>query len=183
MRFGSYGNNNLCARGETSVCSLTESSCPAPYAETYRVCSLLCLEGVVNNFNYRCAYSRTYLPFIFGTQSSNSNVGASTPRNQDRQWMISLSRGNSSAFSSVNYTSPLTHSATVSYGYRNTPLANTQNYIGISATVNYGYSFASWRINSSSGTIATTVNATNIFYNGSYGGSNENLIKFLYAQI
>ena len=163
MRFGSYGNNNLCIGGERATCSSTESSSPAPFAQTYRFCSYLCLIQGADNLSQLCGYSCFCLPRIYGSHIGTTNVNIGDTRNQDRQWTFSLFRSNTTKIDSVGFTSPVSVAGGTVYGYQNTSLSNSQNYLGITCTVAYGYTFAAWRINSASGTSATTVATTNIF--------------------
>tara|TARA_B100001939_G_scaffold334809_1_gene336195 strand:+ start:615 stop:1136 length:522 start_codon:yes stop_codon:yes gene_type:complete len=110
------------------------------------------------------------------------NTGFSIPRNKDRLFWVNLERASSTTIASVAYTNPIASSVGTSRpGYINGGLSNNQNYLGITANVNYPYPFTAWRVNSSSGTTATTVRTTNIFFNSTYGGTNFQFISALYA--
>ena len=66
-------------------------------------------------------------------------------------------------------------------GYKNMGLTSRGNYQSIAAVAAYGFTFANWRLNSSSGTIVTTSASTNLYYNSDYGGTNFVNIKTFFA--
>jgi len=180
--FGSFGNNNIYLGGNTNT-GTTPQSDFGMFGVKYRACSCMCL-FCTHSFCMQCAVY-TFLASIPRVKSSyaglSCNYNAGSYRNNDRNFGVNLSKGLTGT-SGVRYTSPFsTSDASTTYMYNNTSLSNVQNYVGVAATMSSGYSFAGWRINSTSGTVATTVNATNFYYNSTYGGTSFLYINWLYS--
>lgn len=180
--FGSFGSNNIYLGGNTNT-GTTQNNDFGMYGVKYRMCSCLCT-FCTNNFSLYCAVDPfvSSIPRVKTTYSGLScNYQSSNYKDQDRNFGVNLGKGGTGT-SGVRYTSPFTTSyGSTQYLYSNTSLSNVQNYVGVQASISSGYAFAGWRVNSTSGTVATTVNATNFYYNSTYGGVSFLNINWFYS--
>lgn len=177
--FGSFGNNNIYLQGQTNP-GVTPDNDFGLFGVKYRNCSCLCA-FYNSNFSLNTAINLLCVPkYDVPAPGLPQTIHLGAPRNQDRNFGVNLRKG--TGISGARYTSPFsTLDASTSYMYFNTGLANQQNYVGVNATVGSGYAWSNWRVNSSSGAVAATVQATNFYYNSTYGGISFLNIKELYA--
>lgn len=180
--FGSYGNNNIYLQGNTNS-GTTPQSDFGLFGIKYRACSCLCV-FCNSSYSLNCAINLIGIPkYDVPVPGLPQTINLGAPRNEDRSFGVNLRSG--TGISGTKYTTPFsTSDNATSYMYSNTGLSNEQNYVGVNATVSSGYVWASWRINSSSGTVATTTQATNFYYNSNYpndSGTNFLYIKELWA--
>lgn len=177
--FGSYGNNNIYLGGNTNT-GVTPNNDFGLYGVKYRNCSCLCA-FCNSSFSLNCAVNLLSVPkYDVPVVGLPQTINLGAPRNEDRSFGVNLRKG--TGISGTRYTSPFTTSDTsTTYMYLNTGLANEQNYVGVTATVGSGYVWSNWRVSSSSGAVAATVQSTNFYYNSTYGGVSFLNIKELYA--
>lgn len=120
-------------------------------------------------------------PAVDTNHSPSTNAAFSIPRNKDRLFWVNLERASSTTIAAVFFESPFLVLDVSIPGWYSAGLSNNQNYLTINCTVNYPFPFTAWRVNSSSGNTATTVQNTNIFFNSTYGGTSFQNITALYA--
>ena len=177
MYFGSFGNSNICLRGNNSSAGTLNPSNQAgffnyalvtcfswPYWTTANINAAKSSWGVATMACFGNA------AFNAGAAPQSNNGNAERFRNKDRPFGCNIVAG--TGMDSVRFTSFVSNTAAASYqGYQNVGLSNRQNYLGITGIVAYGNSFDGWRNVTNSGTILGTVLTTNIFFNGTYGGT------------
>lgn len=187
MYFGSFGNNNICLRGNNSSAGLLQ---PANQAGFFNHAMVTCFSWPFWTTNCINAGKSSWAVATIacvgeaawngGSQPQSTNGKASYVRNQDRPFAANIVAGNN--MDSVRYTSWISKTAASSYqGYQNIGLSNRSTAMGITGVVSYGNSFSSWRSGGNAGTVLTTVLTTNIFFSSNYGGLNFKDINSMYA--
>ena len=177
MYFGSFGNNNICLRGNNAG---TGTQNPANQAGFFNHALVTCFSWpywTTSGINTAKSSWGVATMACFGSAAFNAGAAptstdgnAARYRNKDRPFGCNIVAG--TGMDSVRFTSFVNNAAATSYqGYANVGLSNRQNYLGITGVVSYGNSFDGWRNVTSSGTILGTVLTTNIFFNGTYGGT------------
>lgn len=187
MYFGSFGNNNLKLRGSNSG-TLMPCDCQGFFNNAFVACFSWPYWNTTN-INQGCSSWTAYLLPCVG--NAIVNVGpapASTlacsarVRNQDRPFGINLHGvANAEKVSFTNWHSVTTVGTL--QGYQNVGLSNRSNYVGINVIMTYGYTFGGWRANTASGTLITTVQATNLFVTGVYGNTDFRDLNDVYSSV
>ncbi len=187
MYFGSFGNNNICLRGNNSSAGTLN---PANQVGFFNHAMVTCFSWPYwTTTNINAAKSSWGVATIAcvgnaawngGAQPQSTNGQASYVRNQDRPFACNIEA--SMGMSSVRFTSWVSNAANSSHqGYVNIGLSNRSTAMGITGVVTYGFSFSAWRNVTNSGTILTTVLSTNIFFSSNYGGINFKDINTMVA--
>ena len=147
MYFGSFGNNNICLRGNNSSAGTLN---PANQAGFFNFALVTCFSWpfwTTNCINAgKSSWSVATIACVGdaawngGNQPSSTNGSASYARNQDRPFAANIVA--STGMSSVRYTSWNSKAAAASYqGYVNIGMSNRSNAMGISGVVAYGFLF------------------------------------------
>ena len=124
--------------------------------------------GTDSNANYSLckAIKNTVLPVNILTTSNTTDLGfGSYGRNKGVRFYFNLINSNS-ASGVVGFTYPIATSTspTLISGYNCTVWSSSYTYIEFEKFLNYGYTFSSWRVNTSSGTVYSTFASTAITY-------------------
>lgn len=187
MYFGSFGNNNICLRGNNSSAGTLNPSTQAGFFNHALVTCFSWPSWTTTDINAgKSSWSVATIACVGnaawngGNQPQSTNGSASYARNQDRPFAANITAG--TGMSSVRYTSWNSKAAAASYqGYVNIGMSNRSNAMGLSGVVAYGFSFSAWRNVTNSGTILTTVLSTNLFAASNYGGINFKDINTMVA--
>lgn len=174
MYFGSV-SSPIYLVGETST-SQSPLNADGAYNGMWATCG-----GWTPVFNNHSLASWAYSggnPRLNTGQSSQSNLSFATGyRFKDRLTYVNLITSNS-AGGTMYFTSPFSISSTTTISaYKNMTMSNTQNFLTTNAIAKYGYTFAGYRLESSSGTLITFTANHNWYYNSSYGNVNMSWIK------
>ena len=144
--------------------------------------------GLGGNYSLYAAMDEGVNPKLNTGQTGASNINITDGwRFKDRQFSCNVVIVNAGGSANVaGFSSPFGGAANLSntqaFAYQNQSMSNNQNFIGTTCIPAYGYGFLAWRLESSSGTILTSTQTVNWFFNSTYGGKNFAFIKNLVAQ-
>ena len=186
--FGSFGTYNFCLRGLNSGVSN-----PATANGMFNSAMVSCFgwpywdataigqgKSSWGKYIYQCS-----LPYVNTLKTTNSNLQIDTQlRYQGRPFSLNLDSGMGIEYVRfIGQTANAGAGTTSTYvqGYKNMGLTSRGNYQTIAAVAAYSFTFANWRLNTSSGTIVTTSAQTNLYYNSTYGGTNFANIQTIFA--
>jgi hypothetical protein len=186
--FANFGNNQ-CVRGSSSL------QCGPEATGFYNGNFVSCFgwpywtstardqgKSSWGKYIYQCDF-----PYVNTGKSNNSDLNyGSTLRWYGRPFSLNLDSGMGIAnvgFYGSNPENAGTTSLGLTYmaGYKHIGVTAKSNAIGITATAAYSFTFASWRLDSASGTFLTSTATTNLYFNSTYGGQNFKDIKTFFA--
>ncbi len=184
MITGRFGFCNLCLGGNQNGANMwTSCNYNGFFTRTFMNCSNLCLFYYNCNYELRDAINPSAYPKYNTGHSSLSNFGFNevyldeTPFN----WNFRATTG----VGTLQMTSPFSltrfGNTGVIYGCEAVQFSDISTTMTVSATAATGYGFASWRVNSSSGTIASTNTSFSPGWNTNYGFNDYKNIWQFYA--
>jgi len=185
MITGRFGTCNLCLGGNQSGNNLwTSCAYNGFFTRTFMNCSNLCLFYYNCNYELRDAINPSSYPKYNTGHASLSNFSFSEVYNDVSpfNWNFRATTG----ISVLTMTSPFSITRTgsgtqVIYGCEAVQFSGISFTNTVSATAASGYVFASWRVNSSSGTVASTNASFSPNYTTSYGSDHYLNIWQFYA--
>jgi len=125
------------------------------------------------------------IPNVSTTRTVNQNLGPgidSLVRWQGRPFGLNLDSGMGVEYVKFTGNNPAqSYSSTYAAGYRKVALSSRGNSVGITGAPAYSFSWGGWRLESSTGTILTTIQSTSLYYNSTYGSKNFKDIKNFFA--
>jgi hypothetical protein len=179
--FANFATYNFCVRGTTAL------SCGSEAQGMYNGNFVSCFgwpywtqKDIDAGFSswgkyiYQCS-----LPYVNTQRTTNTNLQIDTYlRYQARPFGVNLesTMGITNCF--FTDSNPVTFSAKSYYqGYNSVGLTGRGNFKTSDCNVAYSFTFAGWRLGSSSGTFLTSVKSHTWYYNSTYGGTNFKDIK------
>ena len=186
MITGLFGTCNLCLGGSQAGANMwTSCQYNGFFTTTFRNCSNLCLFYGSGNYELSDAIYTTCYPKYntsHGVPFSNFSFSEVYNKNYPFNWNFLATTG----ISVLTMTSPFSitragSGTQVIYGCEAVQFSSISSTATVSASAASGYAFASWRINSSGGTIASTNASFSPNYTTSYGSNHYKNIWQFYA--
>jgi hypothetical protein len=185
MLTGLFGTCNLCLGGNQNGANMwTSCQYNGFFTRTFMNCSQLCL--FYNNCNYELSdaiYPTNYPKYntSHGLPFSNFGMNEVYNKNYPFNWNFRATTG----IGTLQMTSPFSitrfGNTGVIYGCEAVQFSSISTTATVSASPSTGYNFTSWRINSSSGNVASLNASFSPIYNGSYKGNDYRNIWQFYA--
>jgi len=186
--FANYLGCNFCARGTTSLLCGPEAQ--GFYNENFVSCfgwpywtTAARNDGKSSwaAYLYQCN-----IPNVNTQRTTNINLGPgidSLIRWQGRPFGLNLDSGMGVEFVKFTGSNPPQTESTNTYmaGYKRVAVSSRGNSVGISGDAAYGFTWGGWRLESSTGTVLTSLKATSLYYNSTYGSKNFKDIKNFFA--
>ena len=106
-----------------------------------------------------------------------------THKEQGRPFGLNLDSGMGVSFVKFTGSNPPQTESTNTYmaGYKRVAVSSRGNSVGIAGDAAYGFTWGGWRLESSTGTVLTSLKATSLYYNSTYGSKNFKDIKNFFA--
>lgn len=178
--FANFDTYNFCLRGTTSLLCGPEAQ--GMYNGNFVACFGWPYWNTANINSGLSSWSKyilqCQLPYVSTVLTGTTNAKIDSHlRFQGRPFSLNLDGGMGIAAVGFTGTNPANAGGTnlgLTYmqGYKHLALSSRGNGIGISATAAYSFTFANWRLGSSSGTVLTSTANVTLYYNSTYGGVN-----------